>query len=863
MSFNKIQLTKLLIHSLKELGYDETSMTLQRESGGIQIESTLVQNLFKSIKKSSYFGITFKLLSQLPFISGINPTGITLYQTLYQLGYFTTDTETTNANNHAYNILDTKNSNGNDRHSMLIDHFHTQYELFESVSKQLHIISSDQLPSFITSLQIMLLVQRQYFMELISISHNFNQSIYFLRNVIQRYHSLYQRILSSISNSSNNTTTTTLVQLLLIDHPDLFLTNLTEFITNPKLINELYSKQNSYQDELIKLISNIIDPDELIPNGRLITLLKQSIKYQRLTSGVNVFDNNNNNNTDNNTSLDYSKYSLLEDNKNFHGNYNFKNVKTISANTITTTTTTTTTTTNNNNNTSANDNEIWYLQFSPNGKYLASSIADSLSDGKIIIYDVENDFQIYRILTGNEQCILYLSFSPNSQYLVACPFNENANIYYIHSKGEPIADAVNTSTAANVYNNSHIPLEERLLPEIIHPIDSLKIGYNHKASARNHETTPTSSPSSPSSSPSPTLNSSSSSSSASHDPTTTDSQHPYNQESHSSKTSPRVWCCDWFHTEKHENIIVFGSPDRDVIFYNFNTKKIILQMSQRSSYYQSSNRNRQKDDHHGSSHRANNNNTHHSNNDERNDSERDEENDGNFNINNPSSIIENTNLFPRVHDLKISYDDKYLILMTHNGIIDVYDISSFPSNNLLKRNNNSILDSFFPPRVTQLNVGKNMTCISLPAQTDTNDFEPNNDVMNFNLNHLVLINLQFNEIQLWDYKENILIQKFFGQRQEQFIIRSCFGYQNKVVISGSEDGKIYIWDRSNGNILNVLPGHVQNNIITNNLTANGSSNTRRKFTKNCNVVAWSPQDKDLFVSGGDDGLIKVWKIIYC
>ena len=161
-----------------------------------------------------------------------------------------------------------------------------------------------------------------------------------------------------------------------------------------------------------------------------------------------------------------------------------------------------------------------------------------------------------------------------------------------------------------------------------------------------------------------------------------------------------------------------------------------------------------------------------------------------------------------------------------------------------------------------------MTCISLPAPIDLSTFERNNDIdnfqhnMSFKLNHLVLINLQFNEIQLWDYKENILIQKFFGQKQEQFIIRSCFGYQNKVVISGSEDGKIYIWDRSNGNILNVLQGHAQNNMIPNNITTNGTSNTRKKFTKNCNVVAWSPQDKDLFVSGGDDGLIKVWKITY-
>ena len=839
MSFNKIQLTKLLIHSLKELGYDETSMILQRESGGIQIESSLVQTLFKNIENSFYVGITLKLLSQLPLISNINPNGNTLYQTLSRIGYFKNGNEAT---------MNNKNTN---LYITIIDHFNKQYQLFESISKQINIVPLDQVPSFIISLQIMLLVQRQYFIELVSINQDFNQSVNFLRNVIQKYHSLYQKILSSISDSPNfNILTNITLDQLLIDHPGQFLSKLTEFITDPKSISQMYSKQHSYQGELIKIISNVIDPDQLVPNGRLITLLKQSIQYQRMTSGINIFDGDGNNN---NKSLDYSKYSLLEDNKDFHTNYEFENIKTISANNDS----------NSDSKGNLNDNEIWYLQFSPNGKYLASSIADSISDRKIIIYDVENDFQIYRILAGNDQCILYLSFSPNSQYLVSCPFNDKANIYYIHSKGEPISDLTNQTLtpATNIYNNSHAPLmEERSLPEIIYPIDSLKVGHSHKLSKNHQETTSTSSPSSSSTTTTTNPPSSTAPSSTSNDSPTTDSQHPYNQESHSFKNFPRVWCCDWFHTEKHENIIVFGSPDRDVIFYDFNTKKIIFQMSQISSFYQLNNRDNKRSYRYESSRRNNNNN--------QNDNEREEEDDDNFNVDSSSNVIENLNLFPRVHDLKISYDDKYLILMTHNGFIDVYDISSFPTNNLLKRNNNYILEKFFPPRVTQLNIGKNMTCISLPEQTDACSFETNNDIdefqhkMNFNLSHLVLINLQFNEIQLWDYKENILIQKFFGQRQEQFIIRSCFGYENRVVISGSEDGKIYIWDRSNGNILNVLPGHVPNNTVPNNLAANGDSNTRRKFTKNCNVVAWSPHDKNLFVSGGDDGLIKVWKITY-
>lgn len=74
--------------------------------------------------------------------------------------------------------------------------------------------------------------------------------------------------------------------------------------------------------------------------------------------------------------------------------------------------------------------------------------------------------------------------------------------------------------------------------------------------------------------------------------------------------------------------------------------------------------------------------------------------------------------------------------------------------------------------------------------------------------------------------------------------------------------KIYIWNCSNGNILNILPGHLQNATISNNIAANNIFDTRRKIIINCNAVDWNPRHKELFVSESDDGLIKVWKITY-
>ena len=154
--------------------------------------------------------------------------------------------------------------------------------------------------------------------------------------------------------------------------------------------------------------------------------------------------------------------------------------------------------------------------------------------------------------------------------------------------------------------------------------------------------------------------------------------------------------------------------------------------------------------------------------------------------------------------------------------------------------------NFLIPRIARLDVGKNMTCISLPLNNTHQGFHRQQISES---QHLVLVSLQDNELQMWDYKENILIQKYFGQKQQHFIIRSCFAYGNKLVMSGSEDGKIYIWDRIRGNLVSVLSGH-----------STVMSNSTKPMGKNCNVVASNPADKEMFASGGDDGKIKIWKI---
>ncbi|THH17111.1 hypothetical protein EW146_g3632 [Bondarzewia mesenterica] len=117
-----------------------------------------------------------------------------------------------------------------------------------------------------------------------------------------------------------------------------------------------------------------------------------------------------------------------------------------------------------------------------------------------------------------------------------------------------------------------------------------------------------------------------------------------------------------------------------------------------------------------------------------------------------------------------------------------------------------------------------------------------------------LINHAPDELQLWDISTGRMTRKYNGQRQGNFIIRSCFGgvdenfvHTRLTVLSLSpilhviyrrKDGNVYVWHRDRGILLEVLSGH-----------GNGSVNS----------VAWNPRNKQMFASCSDDFTIRIWE----
>jgi WD40 repeat protein len=104
----------------------------------------------------------------------------------------------------------------------------------------------------------------------------------------------------------------------------------------------------------------------------------------------------------------------------------------------------------------------------------------------------------------------------------------------------------------------------------------------------------------------------------------------------------------------------------------------------------------------------------------------------------------------------------------------------------------------------------------------------------------ILCNVHNSGARLWDLETRDRVQTFTGQKQKRFVIRSCFGGNNQsFIISGSEDGQVYVWHRNKSVLMYSLPGH----------------------TESVNCVAWNHQNDSMFASASDDNTIRIWNSI--
>ncbi|KAL8735020.1 MAG: hypothetical protein Q9166_001145 [cf. Caloplaca sp. 2 TL-2023] len=164
--------------------------------------------------------------------------------------------------------------------------------------------------------------------------------------------------------------------------------------------------------------------------------------------------------------------------------------------------------------------------------------------------------------------------------------------------------------------------------------------------------------------------------------------------------------------------------------------------------------------------------------------------------------IYNWNVDYRVQDCAISPNGKKMVVISCECQIVVYNFET-------RAEEYSIL------------LKSRMTCVSISQDSQ-----------------YMLINMANSEIKMINIETAEIAKRFLGQQQGEFVIRSTFGGADQnLIISGSEDARIYIWHKENGALIETLEGHQSPGCV--------------------NVVAWNPADPCMFASGGDDRKVRM------
>jgi mitogen-activated protein kinase organizer 1 len=94
-------------------------------------------------------------------------------------------------------------------------------------------------------------------------------------------------------------------------------------------------------------------------------------------------------------------------------------------------------------------------------------------------------------------------------------------------------------------------------------------------------------------------------------------------------------------------------------------------------------------------------------------------------------------------------------------------------------------------------------------------------------------------IRLFDLNTGTLLNEYMGHKNKKLKIDCGFACNDSYVMSGSEDGSIYVWGLVDNQIVKVYQSVVNNNGVLTSVIAHPS--------------------QDCIISAGEDGVIKVWK----
>ncbi|CAA0836935.1 transducin family protein / WD-40 repeat family protein [Striga hermonthica] len=171
---------------------------------------------------------------------------------------------------------------------------------------------------------------------------------------------------------------------------------LASFVLFPpgNLVDGIKDKES--RKELLEKLREILPPALMIPENRLVHLLEQALVLQK---GACRFHNSS-----------VGKMSLLADHKCGRDHIPSQTLQILKE----------------------HSNEVWFLQFSHDGKYLASSSGDGL----VIIWEVSVDGRVFLKyqFSGHQKPVSYISWSPDKyQLLLTCGLEETIKMWDVTS----------------------------------------------------------------------------------------------------------------------------------------------------------------------------------------------------------------------------------------------------------------------------------------------------------------------------------------------------------------------------------------------------------------------------------------------
>lgn len=107
--------------------------------------------------------------------------------------------------------------------------------------------------------------------------------------------------------------------------------------------------------------------------------------------------------------------------------------------------------------------------------------------------------------------------------------------------------------------------------------------------------------------------------------------------------------------------------------------------------------------------------------------------------------------------------------------------------------------------------------------------------------NLALLDLCSGELQIIELTDGKAVQRFQSARLKQIYDTKSkfFGMRNTLVLGCTENGRICVWDRDTGLLLDVLDQHSDGCV---------------------NSIATNPVNPNMFISTGDDCTVRVWQM---